>query len=201
MKDEVESLDVRGVQALGNSTLALARHFGNLNLKHAPEGKVVYFTFLGRLLFYPVTWVLPLTLFILIVFTGLFFLGFQRGRLTARHLGSGFLLWLPALLGSCGLVAVLWKALLSLHLVNNSFLSAYDATPYGVGLVALTLAVATALPVSFREKVDAVNLNLRNKSRRGWSAWPAYLVWASAVAGIVVLARVISAVRLVSRIR
>ena len=158
MKDDVESLDARSVQDLGNSTLTLARHFGNLNLKYVPEGKVVYFTCFGRLFFYPVTWVLPITLLILIILAGFLFLGIRCGRLTTRHLGFSFLLWLAALLASCGVVAVLWKVLLSLHLVNNSFLSAYNATPYGVGLVALTLAVATALPFWFRKKVDVVNL-------------------------------------------
>jgi Peptidase family M28 len=158
MKDDVESLDARSVQDLGNSTLTLARHFGNLNLKHTSQGKVVYLTFFGRLLFYPLTWVLPLTLLMLIILAGFLFLGIRRGRLTARRLGFSFLLWLAALLATCGLIAVLWTTLLSLHLVNNSFLSAYNATPYGVGFVALTMAVATALLIWFREKVDPVNL-------------------------------------------
>jgi hypothetical protein len=158
MKDGVESLDVRSVQDLGNSSLTLARHFGRLDLKHAPEGKVVYFTFFDRLLFYPLTWVLPLTLFILIIVAGILLFGFRRRRLTARELGFSFLLWLTALSVSCGLVALLWRALQALRLVNNSFLSAYNATPYGVGFVALTIAIATALLVRFREKIHTLNL-------------------------------------------
>jgi hypothetical protein len=158
IKDDLESLDVRSVQDLGNSTLALARHFGNLDLKHAPEGKVVYFTFFGRLLFYPVTWVLPLISLILVVLAGLLLLGIRRGRLTARRLGFSFLFWLAALLVSSGIVALLWTGLEALHLVNNSFLSAYNAAPYGVGIVVLTMAIATALVVWFRAKVDSLNL-------------------------------------------
>jgi hypothetical protein len=158
MKDNVENLDARGVQDLGNSTLALARHLGDLNLEHASEGKVVYFTLFGRLLFYPLTWVRPLTLVILMILAGLLLLGYRRGLFTAPGLSFSFLLWLAALTVSCGLVAVLWKALQALHLVNNSFLSAYNAPSYGVGFVALAIAVVVALLVQFREKIDPANL-------------------------------------------
>jgi hypothetical protein len=158
MKDDLEKLDVRSVQDLGNSSLPLARHFGSLDLKHASEGKVVYFTFFDRLFFYPVTWVLPLTLFILAILAGILILGFRRGRFTTRGLIFSFLLWLAALLVSGGLVALLWWALQGLHLVNKSFLSAYNATPYGVGFVALTTAIASGLFVWFRQKFVAANL-------------------------------------------
>jgi hypothetical protein len=158
VKDDIESLDARSVQDLGNSSLPLARHLGSLDLKHASEGKVVYFTFWGWLFFYPVTWVLPLTLFILAVLAGILFLGFRRGRFTARGLGYSVLLWLAALLVCGGLVALIWWALQALHLVNKSFLSAYNATPYGVGFVALTTAIASGLFVWFRQKFDAANL-------------------------------------------
>src|SRR5580692_1560318 len=56
-KDDLENLDARSVQDLGNSCLTLAHHLGSLDLKHPSEGKVVYFTFFARLFFYPVTWV------------------------------------------------------------------------------------------------------------------------------------------------
>ena len=158
MKDNVENFDARGIQDLGNSALAFARHFGDLNLEHAPEGKVVYFTFFGRLLFYPLTWVRPLTLVILMIFASLLLLGYRPGRFTARGLSFSFLLWLAALTVSCGLVAVLWRVLQALHLVNNSFLSAHNAPPYGVGFVALATAVVAALLVKFREKIDTTNL-------------------------------------------
>jgi hypothetical protein len=158
MKDNLENLDARSVQDLGNSSLTLARHLGTLDLKHTSEGKVVYFAFWGRLFFYPVTWVPPLTLFILAVLAGIVFLGFRRERFTARGLGYSFLLWLAALLVSGGLVALIWWALQALHLVNKSFLSAYNATPYGLGFVALTTATVSGLFVGFRPKLDAANL-------------------------------------------
>ena len=157
-KDDLENLDARSVQDLGNSSLTLAHHLGSLDLKHPSEGKVVYFTFFGSLLFYSLTLVLPLTLFILAILAGILFLGFRRGRFTARGLGFSFLLWLAALLVSGGFVALLWWALQALHLVNKSFLSAYNATPYGVGFAALTTAIASGLFAWFRQKFDAANL-------------------------------------------
>jgi hypothetical protein len=158
MKDDAQSLDARSVQDLGNSTLALARHLGILDLKHSSLGKATYFTFFDRLLFYPVTWVLPLTLFILVILVSILFLGFRRGRFSARRLAFSFLLWLAALLVNGGLAALLWWALQALHLVNRSFLSAYNATPYGVGFVALTAAITSTLFVRVRQKIDGANL-------------------------------------------
>jgi uncharacterized membrane protein YwzB len=158
MKDDLEKLDVRSVQDLGNSSLPLARHFGSLDLKHASEGKVVYFTFWGKFFFYPVTWVLPLTLLSLALLAGILSLGIRRRRFTARGLGNGFLLWLAALLVSGGLTALTWWALQALHLVNKSFLSAYNATAYGVGFVAITIAINTALFARLLPKINAPNL-------------------------------------------
>jgi hypothetical protein len=158
MKDDAESLDARSVQDLGNSTLALARHLGILDLKHSSLGKATYFTFFDRLLFYPVTWVLPLTLFILVILVSILFLGFRRGRFSARRLAFSFLLWLAALLVNGGLAALLWWALQARHLVNRSFLSAYNATPYGVGFVAFTAAITSTLFVLVRQKIDGANL-------------------------------------------
>src|SRR5580700_4799741 len=158
MKDDLENLDARSVQDLGNSSLTLAHHLGSLDLKHESEGKVVYFTFFDRLFFYPVTWILPSTLLILAVLAGILFLGFRRGQFTTRGLSFSFLLWLAALLVSGGLVALIWWALQALHLVNKSFLSAYNATVYGVGFVALTTAIASGLFVWFRQKFVAANL-------------------------------------------
>ncbi len=157
-KDDAESLDARSVQDLGNSALLLARHFGNLDLKHPPQGKIVYFVFFGRLFFYPVTWVLPLTLLILAILAGILLLGFRRGRFTARGLGFSFIFWLAALLASGGLAALLWWVLLALHLVNKSFLSAYNATFYGAGFVGLATAIISALFVRSRQKIDVANL-------------------------------------------
>jgi hypothetical protein len=157
-KDDAESLDARSVQDLGNSALLLARHFGSLDLKHAPQGKVVYFMFFGRLFFYPVIWVLPLTVLILAILVGILLLGFRRGRFTAPGLGFSLMFWFAALLVSGGLAALLWWVLVALNLVNKSFLSAYNATYYGAGFVALAAAVISALFVRLRQKIDVANL-------------------------------------------
>jgi hypothetical protein len=62
------------------------------------------------------------------------------------------------LLVNGGLAALLWWALQALHLVNRSFLSAYNAAPYGVGFVALTAAITSTFFVRVRQKIDGANL-------------------------------------------
>lgn len=162
IKDNVENLDAGGVQDLGNYCLALARHFGNLKLKHAPEGNVVYFPFFGRLIFYPVTWVLPLMAVTAAIFAGVLLLGFRRGRLDSRGVGLGLALWLAAVAAGGGLVALLCWALQALNLVSRVWLlaPAYNAETYAVGFVALATAITSALFVRFRQKADAVNLTM-----------------------------------------
>jgi hypothetical protein len=157
-QDTVSSLDPRSVQDLGASALALARRIGSVDLRHVARESVVYFTFFGRLVLYPVSWVAPLTLLILAMLVGVLFLGVRRGRFEARGLGVAFLLWLAGLLVSSGLVAFLWRALETLHLLNRSFVSAYNATSYGVGFVALAVAVTSALYSRFCKGIGASSL-------------------------------------------
>jgi hypothetical protein len=58
--DDVEHLDPRSVQQHGNSALALARHFGNLDLTRTTAPDAVYFSLFGVIVAYPESWTVPL---------------------------------------------------------------------------------------------------------------------------------------------
>jgi len=86
-RDTVESLDERSVQHHGENVLALARQFGNEDLRSvgaAPED-AVFFSLLSRwVVHYPQSWALPLLGLATFALAGLVTHGRARGRLTLR---------------------------------------------------------------------------------------------------------------------
>jgi hypothetical protein len=157
--DNLQNLDPRSIQDEGNCTLAVARDLANLDLKRTPvERRLVYFTFFGRLIIYPMAWVLPLMIIPLALFVGILLLAFRRGHLSGRGLALSLLLWPAAAVTASGAVAFLWWALQALHLVNSSFESAYNAQTYALGFLALTIAATSSLYVTFRRKASATEL-------------------------------------------
>ena len=157
--DNLQNLDPRSIQDEGNYTLAVVRDLANLDLKRTPpEQRLVYFIFFGRLIIYPMAWVLPLMIITLALFVGVLLLAFRRGHLSGRGLGLSLLLWPTAAAAASGAVAFLWRVLQALHLVSSSFESAYNAPTYALGFVALTIAATSSLYVTFRRKAGALDL-------------------------------------------
>lgn len=157
--DNLQDLDPRSIQDEGNYTLAVARDLANLDLKRTPaKHRLVYFTFFGRLIIYPMAWVLPLMIITLALFVGVLRLAFRRGHLSGRGLGLSLLLWPTAAAAASGAVAFLWWVLQALHLVNSSFESAYNAPTYALGFLAFTIAATSSLYVTFRRKAGALDL-------------------------------------------
>lgn len=105
--DTIANLDRRSLQHHGDTALALARHFGALDLRGLAEGPdAVYFDLLGRVLVhYPVAWARAFAVATLLVFVGLFAVGLRVGRLTARGVAFG-MLYVGGSTG--GLVLAVW---------------------------------------------------------------------------------------------
>jgi Peptidase family M28 len=157
--DNLQNLDPRSIQGEGNYSLAVVRDLTNLDLRRTRvESRLVYFSFFGRLIIYPMTWVLPLMIITLALFAGVLLLAFKRGRLSGRGLGLSLLLWPAAAATASGGVAFLWWVLQALHLVNSSFESAYNAQTYALGFLALTIAATSSLYVAIRRKASATEL-------------------------------------------
>jgi hypothetical protein len=82
--DTPENLDARSLQHQGSSALALARHFGRLDLTlAASEPDAVYFHAMGpNLVVYPGSWVGPLAAGAIALFLAVAVLGLRIGRVT-----------------------------------------------------------------------------------------------------------------------
>ena len=159
--DNLQNLDPRSIQGEGNYTLAVVRDLADLDLKRTrAQHRLVYFAFFGRLIIYPMTWVLPLMIITLALFVVVLLLAFRRGRLSGRGLGLSLLLWPAASAAASGTVAFLWWVLQALHLVNSSFESSYNAQTYALGFLALTIAATSSLYVTFRRRASATELTM-----------------------------------------
>ena len=157
--DNLQNLDPRSIQGEGNYTLAVVRDLADLDLKRTrAQHRLVYFAFFGRLIIYPMTWVLPLMIITLALFVVVLLLAFRRGRLSGRGLGLSLLLWPAAWAAASVTVAFLWWVLQALHLVNSSFESSYNAQTYALGFLALTIAATSSLYVAFRCRASATEL-------------------------------------------
>jgi hypothetical protein len=135
-EDKLANIDLRTLQDLGNYAVPLARKFGNSDLRDIWQDDVIYFLFLGHMIFYQAKWVLPFTASTLVVLVTVVLSGVKRKILTGRGLTLSLLLWAIGMIAVGGSSALLWWALRSLRLVNSSFTSAYNAQLYAIAFVA-----------------------------------------------------------------
>jgi hypothetical protein len=107
--DNLDSVDLRAVQHMGDQAAGLAAAWGNLGLAPANQPDAIYANLLGRwMLTYPSTWALPLTSLAVLGWGVLLVRGIHSGRLRGRHLAwnlawilvtlmlsllAGFLIW------------------------------------------------------------------------------------------------------------
>lgn len=154
--DSVDEIDERSLQHHGSYALALARHFGDLDLREMKEPDAVYFDLLGAaLVHYPASWALPLGLLVAALYVALVVYGLRRGRLSVRGLALGALTVVVCAVVSAGLTALLWAAVYRLRYDSNASLQGktYYGDLYLLGFVALTVALTSAVYALLRRRV------------------------------------------------
>lgn len=139
--DSLANLDQRRLQDHGNAMLALARHFGDLQIGETKAGNVVFFTTFGTtILHYPAAWALPLTLVVALGLVAIIALGLWRHRLTARGLGLALLAVTTGVIVLAGLSQLIWQPILATHPEADVF---SERDFYGRGLYLGSLYAAT----------------------------------------------------------
>ncbi|HEX5709307.1 MAG TPA: M20/M25/M40 family metallo-hydrolase [Pyrinomonadaceae bacterium] len=159
--DSFDRINQNSLQHDGSYALALARHFGNIDLADRREVNAVYFDLFGRVLFhYSYNWVLPLVALITLLFVGLVVMGFRRKRLTAAGLGLGFLAQLVSAAVSAGIVTLLWRVVSGFGARPESLPNGttYNGGLYLIGFVVLALAITSAVYAAFHRRVSLQNL-------------------------------------------
>ena len=159
--DNTKEIDEHSLQHEGATALALARHFGNLNLEDTKSTNAVYFDIVGlTLVHYSSAWVLPLTIITVLLFSALIIIGLRRGRLSLFGIVLGFLAFLSSAIAASVVVTLVWSLIQKLREVPGvrPQSEAYDNNLYLLGFLACTIAITTALYILFRRKTSVENL-------------------------------------------
>ncbi len=163
MTDSVKNIDERSLQHHGSYTLALTRHFGNLDLQDTKASDAIYFDILGSaFVHYSEAWVTPLTVFVVFLFVGVVGLGLRRKQLTFPGMALGFLTFLLSAISASVIVTLVWWSIRALHSEYRWIQTGdtYNSNLYMLGFVALTLAITSGLYIWFRQKLSVPNLTV-----------------------------------------
>jgi hypothetical protein len=159
--DSLSTVGEATLQHQGANALAMARHFGELNLEDRRQPDAVYFSILGLHTFhYPGQAVIPLTLAAVLAFAGLLFFGIKKKALSFGGVLLGFLLWLVVAAVAALIAAATWSLVVTLHgqYLAIPFGDTYNSKLYMLALVFLTVALCSALYVLLSRRISMLNL-------------------------------------------
>lgn len=157
--DTPDRIDQRSLQNQGQQTLALAKHFSNLDLADTRRPNVVYFNTVGRSMIHYGQWLIfPLSGAVLIIYVALLVWGFRRKRLRLLGIVLGFAGMLLSIVVAAVLTrVVLWWALHGGG-TEGPFLLNYDRNLYIAGFAALTFTVASLWYLLLRKRANIASL-------------------------------------------
>jgi len=158
-RDDLENISAASLQQDGSYALALARHFGGLDLTRTSAPDAVYFSLLGKTVHYPEALVVPIMVLAVLFLVGIAALGFKKRQLTWGGILTSFLAWLGGTLLAAALAHFAWSLLRRTSLVNLlPYGMAYNGDLYAYGFLALTVAILYALYVALGRKIRVGNL-------------------------------------------
>jgi hypothetical protein len=159
--DSLEDLDQRSLQHHGDNALALARHFGELDLTTSTGEDAIFFSLprLG-LIHYPKGRALPLMVIALAATIVVLGFGLRRGGLTRRGVAMGVLALLAAM-GAAALAAFL--AVQGLIILKGGDLQVgmggtYNVELYELGLLAIYMALTSTIYSYFQGRARPTEL-------------------------------------------
>lgn len=153
-QDDLAHLNKTSLTHQGSYLMPLLKYFSNSDLNHAPTTEdFVYFTIPFTFINYPFSWVLPMTLIALGLFTFLIFIGKAKRIITFSDMFRGFIPLLGAIIVT-GLVTFLgWKLILQIYPQYNDLLNGftYNGHAYISAFVLLTIAICFSFYNSFSD--------------------------------------------------
>jgi hypothetical protein len=161
--DTIANVNEQSLQHQGSYALALARHFGNLDLGDIKQSNAVYFNTIFGFVRYPGTWAKPLAIFVVFLFFGVVILGFKTKQLSFFGIVFGFLILFLSMIVAVFVGIGVWVLLRQLHsgYKSVSLVEPYNSSLYMISFVALALALTSTLYVLFRKtKIRTMNLTV-----------------------------------------
>jgi hypothetical protein len=161
--DTVARVDERSLQHHGSYALALARHFGALDLNAPSGGDAIFFNLVGHVLIaYPVWLAFPLLALAIALFVAVVVIGRPRGHVSFGGMAGGMLVVLLGIVAAAVCVTLLLQAIYALRPEYSLLLhgDVYNSKIYLIGIIACSIAVVAGLVTLFQRRVGAQNLML-----------------------------------------
>ncbi len=163
MTDSRENLSLRSLQHHGSYIVAIASHFGNLDLTRTRTRDVVYFNWFGHaLILYPIglnkLFVTLITVLLIVVL----FLGFRNNRISGLKVLLGMLIFALALFAALGTAFILQRGVKLMYPHYSSYYASnfYNVRCYFWAFSAITVAIFTSVYTLFFRKMNVDNLLL-----------------------------------------
>lgn len=163
MVDNVENLDHRSLQHLGDILTQSLKHFANVSLENTKDEDMVFFTPLGSfLVLYPLSWDIPLMALAFVLWFALVIMGNKKRRIKISSLFAGMGLFIGFFVLSALLAVGMAKLVLLIYPQYSNFYSnnSYNATDYFwvvTGLVLLSFVLVFKY-ISSRDSLVSVML-------------------------------------------
>ena len=157
--DDVGRLDPRSVQHFGGHALGLARYLGERDLTRLErEPDLVFFNLWpGALLYYPVSWALPIALVATLLLVGAVAAGARRGRMQPRRIVQTAAALVASLAGTLAIVTAAWWGVWWLDPDLHVFQVGHHALPWHfAALCALAIACVAGVHAVLLGRVPAV---------------------------------------------
>ncbi|KZS46430.1 peptidase M28 [Paenibacillus glucanolyticus] len=161
--DNTDNVSLETMQHQGENALAMAKHFGNLDLSDlSSTGDRVYFNLFGLLLHYPAKWVVAITLVLAAIWLGLVFMFARISSLSIKGSLIGLLTPILAAVLSTALSYGLWKLIDALWAgkMTQPSGATYDSLLYSVSFILVTLIVHVALTRWILRKANELEMLL-----------------------------------------
>jgi hypothetical protein len=178
VRDNADVTDPGSIQQEGGYTLAIVRHFGNLDLTHPPSsGNSVFFNILpGVVVHYPTIMVIPLAAVVTLLVSALIMIGLRREELTARGLLAGTLAFLLMTIGSVAVAMLIWATIRTLnHDYQVTLIGSYQARLYVIALTLATLAMVMSSAILLTRRMRRHNLTAGVLLGATLTLWPVSL--------------------------
>lgn len=160
--DTYDNLDVNTLQHQGEYLLPLVHYFGDsdLNQLKSLEDHVYINLPFFKMISYPFTWVFPMLLIAIIIFTGLIIYGFRKRVLTRNGVVRGFIPFTLAII-FCGILGFYgWQLILFMYPqyqeIQHGF--TYNGHTYISFFVLLSLSLLFGIYYKFSKRINVPNL-------------------------------------------
>lgn len=162
-QDSYERLDRNTLMHQASYLLPLLTYFSNADLSNLnSKDDLVYFTFpIIKMVSFPFSWVMPLTIVAFLIFILLCLYGLAQGRLSLKGMGIGFIPLLLSLIIAVVVAIFGWKLVLLVHPQYNDILHGftYNGYEYIAAFVALSFATTYYIYNKFKKK-SVVDLSI-----------------------------------------